>query len=271
MNKFWNFKNQADDPSVGELTIFGPIASQSLFGDEITPKTFKEDLDALGNISVLNVSINSGGGSAFAGQAIHSILRRHSAHVNVHIDGLAASAAAVIAVAGDTVIMPNNSLMMIHNASAFAGGDANDFRKIAALLDKSNDTIVAAFQHKTNLDADKIADLMTEETWMTAAEAVELGFADEVEELEVAASVSGDILTMNGIEMDMSDYSHFDKVAASLDEGTNNPVHKIGDIDMTTDTYTSKTLDKDVYGETELSGLKCLAAKIQRQKDRSFP
>lgn len=231
MNKFWNFKNQADDPSVGELFIFGDIANETWWGDEVTPKQFVEDLQALGDIGTLKVFINSPGGDAFAGQTIHSILRRHPAKVHVHIDGLAASAASIIAVAGDTVTMPTNSMMMIHDAWTIAMGDANEFRKVVEMLDKVKEAIVAAYQHKTDLSAEEISDLMTAVTWMTAEDAVSMGFADEVEELEVAASVKGDILTMNGIEMDMSKYSHLDKVAASL--GDRGDVHKLGKLDLT--------------------------------------
>ena len=134
--KFWNFKNVSE--SAGELLIYGPIASESWWGDEVTPKQFKEDLDKLGAIEELNIYINSGGGDVFAGQAIHSILKRHSAKKTVYVDGLAASIASVVAMAGDTIVMPKNAMMMIHKAWTMAVGNANDFRKLADDMEKNH-------------------------------------------------------------------------------------------------------------------------------------
>ena len=123
--KFWEFRN-ATEPGVGDLLIYGIIGG--FFGD-VTPSQFREDLDSLGNISNLRVFINSPGGDVFAGQAIHSILQRHSASITIYVDGLAASIAAVIAMAGDHVIMPRNAMMMIHNPFTFAMGDSEDLRE----------------------------------------------------------------------------------------------------------------------------------------------
>ena len=118
--KFWSFK--ALDETTGELLLYGEISDISWWGDEVTPKQFKEDLDALGDIDVLNVYINSPGGDVFAGQAIYSMLKRHKAQVKVYIDGLAASIASLVAMAGDKVIMPANAMMMIHNPWTWCWG-----------------------------------------------------------------------------------------------------------------------------------------------------
>lgn len=171
--------------------LYGEIVNKTWWGDEVTPKQFKADLDELGEIETLNVYINSPGGDVFAGQAIHSMLKRHKANVNVYIDGLAASIASVIAMAGDTIYIPKNAMMMIHNPWTIAIGNAEEFRKLADDLDKISESIIEAYKGKTFLDEDEIKELMNDETWMTAEEAVEYGFADELEEeKQVAASVN---------------------------------------------------------------------------------
>jgi len=186
--KFWSFK--ALDDSTGELTLYGEISDYSWWGDEVTPKRFKDDLDSLGDIENLNVFINSPGGDVFAGQAIHSILKRHKAKVKVYIDGLAASIASLIAMAGDNVIMPENAMMMIHSPWTFAVGNAQDFRKLADDMDKIRDSMVKAYEARSALTTEEIIDLLDAETWLSAEDCLEYGFADEIEEAkQVAACV----------------------------------------------------------------------------------
>lgn len=188
MRKFWVFNKLKENE--GELLIYGPIGDEATWGNEITAKKFKEDLDALGDIDTLNIYINSEGGDVFAGQAIYSMLSRHKAQKIVYIDGLAASIASVIAMAGDLVVMPKNSMMMIHNPWTVAAGNADYFRKLANDLDKIRESLIVAYQSKSNLSREKIIELMDAETWMTAEEAVQYGFADEIEkEKQVAACI----------------------------------------------------------------------------------
>lgn len=225
MKKFWQFKAKADDPSVGELMLYGDISSyEPWWGDTVTPKQFKEDLDALGDITELNIYINSGGGDVFAGQAIRSMLKRHSTYKTGYVDGLAASIASVILTACDKVIMPLNAMQMIHKAWTFAMGNADDMRKMADDMDKIDESIIAAYQEKTGLDKEKIVEMMKAETWMTAEEAVEYGFADEIENAkEVAASLRNGKLIMNGQEMDLSRFVNAPKFPI-----TQNPVRDEG-------------------------------------------
>jgi ATP-dependent Clp protease protease subunit len=188
--KFWNFKNAKNDPKIGELMIYGEISDISWWGDEVTPKQFKKDLDALGDIDELKVFINSPGGDVFAGQAIYSILNRLSYPVNVYIDGLAASAASIIAMVGDTIRMPKNAMLMIHNPWTWGVGYAADFRKLADDLDKIRESIIPVYQDQTSLESEEIASMMDDETWMTADEALEKGFIHEIEEAKpIAASI----------------------------------------------------------------------------------
>ncbi len=223
--KFWQFRASASNPKIGELMLYGVISSESWWGDEVTPKTFKDDLDALGDIEELHVFINSGGGDVFAGQAIHSMLKRHKAKVVVHIDGLAASIASVIAMAGDVVRMPRNAMMMVHNPWTIAMGNAADFRKLADDLDRIGESLVAAYEEKTGLPRDEIVALMEAETWMTADDAVAKGFADEIEQAkQVAASLKDAQLTVNDQTFDLSRFRNRPAVAlAAVNPATSDP------------------------------------------------
>lgn len=204
MKKFWKFRAAADEPNIGELLLYGVISDSSWWEDNVSPKQFKADLDALGDVDEIRVFINSDGGDVFAGQAIYSMLKRHKAKITVHVDGLAASIASVIAMAGDTVYMPKNAMMMIHNPWTIAFGTADDFRKLAEDMDKIRESLIVAYQDKSGQDREKIIEMMDAETWMTAEEAVELGFADEIEQTKkLAALVSDGRLLINGLEFDL--------------------------------------------------------------------
>jgi ATP-dependent Clp endopeptidase proteolytic subunit ClpP len=215
--KFWEFrlKNAAksaqnSDETIGELLLYGEIADSTWWGDEVTPKQFKADLDGLGDISTLNVYINSPGGDCFAGQAIYSILNRCKATKNVYIDGLAASMASVVACVGDKVIMPCNAMMMIHNPWTIAMGNSNDFREMADTLDKIRESSLAVYAKKTGMKDDELIPLLDAETWMTADDAKKLGFCDEIEDCQkVAASIMDDTLVFNGVNMPLNRFKHF--------------------------------------------------------------
>lgn len=210
--KFWNFKAQENSNSA-ELLLYGEISDFTWWGDEVTPKQFREDLDAIGDVSEIKVFINSPGGDVFAGQAILSMLKRHKAKIIVYVDGLAASAASVVAMAGDTIIMPRNAMMMIHKAWTWGIGNADDFRKLADDLDKIGESIINAYEDKTSLDREKITELLSAETWMTAEEAVEYGFADEVEaEKQIAASLNDGVFAINGQVVDLSKFKNAPKM-----------------------------------------------------------
>ncbi len=152
----------------------------------------RQVLDDLAGISTpnINVRINSPGGDVFEGIAIYNALRRHDSRIVVDVDALAASAASLIAMAGDTVRISDNSMMMIHNPYTIAGGDAREMRRVADLLDKVGENVVSIYHDKTpDLNPSQIQDMLDAETWLTASEAVEMGFADEVTAgLSVAAA-----------------------------------------------------------------------------------
>lgn len=162
-------------PETAEVSIHDEIG-----GWGISARDFIRDLRGLGPVSRIDLSIHSPGGSVFEGWAIYNRLSNHPAEVHVTVEGLAASMASVIAMAGDTVTMPANSYLMIHDPWGFAMGGAEDMRKHADLLDKLRGNIVNVYAARTGLPVDEVERMMAEETWMDAAEAMELGFADAV-------------------------------------------------------------------------------------------
>lgn len=163
-----------------ERTLFlnGTIAEDSWFDDDVTPQMFKEELlDGSGNITVW---INSPGGDCVAAAQIYNMLREYKGDVTVKIDGIAASAASVIAMAGDKVLMSPVSMMMIHNPMTIAFGDSGEMQRAIDMLSSVKDSIINAYELKTGLSRVKLAHLMDAETWMDANKAIELGFADEI-------------------------------------------------------------------------------------------
>jgi len=173
---YYQIKSVAPDRA--EVRIDGTIGGGWFDEDPVTAKSFAKELKAAGKVKNLDIYINSPGGSVFDGSAIYSQLKRHTAKKTVYVEGLAASIASMIAMAGDEVVMPDNALMMIHRASGGVLGTANDMRKTADVLEKVESSIIAAYQAKTGRDPEELAEMMADETWMTAQEAVALGFAD---------------------------------------------------------------------------------------------
>lgn len=156
----------------------GVIAEESWFDDEVTPKLFRDELEnGEGNITVW---INSPGGDCIAAAQIYNMLLDYKGSVTVKIDGIAASAASVIAMAGTKVIMSPVSMLMIHNPMTMASGDTSEMEKAIAMLGEIKESIINAYERKTGMSRAKLSHLMDAETWMDAGKAVELGFADEI-------------------------------------------------------------------------------------------
>ena len=175
MRKFWNWiKNEE-----GRTLYFdGYIAQDSWFDDDVTPKKFKAELlESDGDISVW---INSPGGDVFAASQIYNMLKEYEGEVTVKVDGLAASAASVIAMAGDKILMSPVAMLMVHNPSTFIWGEESDMVKGKQMLSEVKESIINAYEVKTGLERNKISKMMDSETWMSSKKAVELGFADEV-------------------------------------------------------------------------------------------
>ena len=175
MHKFWNF---TDEGGKRTLRLEGQIADETWFGDEVTPQVFLSELEA--GTGDLTLWINSPGGDVFAAAQIYNMLMDYRGDVHVVIDGLAASAASVIAMAGTTVSMSPVAMMMIHNPWTVAQGDSRDMEKVIAMLDEIKESIINAYELRTGLSRAKISHLMDSESWFNAKKAVELGFADKV-------------------------------------------------------------------------------------------
>ncbi len=173
---FWNWVRNEDGTRI--LTIDGVIAEESWFDDDVTPKQFKEQLNAgQGDIVIY---VNSPGGDCVAASQIYTMLMEYKGRVTVKIDGIAASAASVIAMAGTEVLMAPTSLLMIHNPLTVAIGDTEEMQKAIAMLDEVKESIITAYELKTGMSRAKLAHLMDAETWMNAQKAIELGFADGI-------------------------------------------------------------------------------------------
>jgi ATP-dependent protease ClpP protease subunit len=185
MSKWYEIMNKS--AAEAEVMIYDAIGRRT-DGTGISAKEFISDLNRL-TASKITLSINSPGGNVFDGNAIYNALRSHKAQIHARIDGIAASIASVIAMAGDTVTMPENAMMMIHRPWSVAIGTSDDMRSQAEALDKIQIGIVSSYRSKTKLDDQRIKEMMAAETWMTAAEAVELGFADKMTDaVEMQAS-----------------------------------------------------------------------------------
>lgn len=178
MKKFWNWTNQTDKQKNRTLFLNGTIADESWFDDDVTPQLFKSDLYS--DTGDVTVWINSPGGDCVAAAQIYNMLREYPGNVTIKVDGIAASAASLISMAGDTVLMSPVSMMMIHNPLTLAAGNADDFEKVVEMLNEVKESILNAYELKTGLSRSKLSHMMDNETWMNATKAVELGFADGI-------------------------------------------------------------------------------------------
>ena len=179
--KFWkwtNLETSEEQSAERVLELYGTIAEESWFDDDITPRMFKEEL--LSGDGDVTVWINSPGGDCVAASQIYSMLMDYKGNVTVKIDGIAASAASVIAMAGTKVLMAPTALMMIHNPMTGAFGDHEDMQKAIEMLNEVKESIINAYEIRTNLSRAKLSHLMDSETWMNAKKAIELGFADDI-------------------------------------------------------------------------------------------
>ncbi len=212
--KFWNFKIDGEDKSAAELILYGEISSATWRGDEITPKMFDSELSALGNVNEIVVRINSGGGDVFAANAIYTRLKDHKAKITVKIDGWAASAATIIAMAGDVIQIPANGVFMIHNpligVAGYYGGD--ELVKMSEELAVIKQSIINGYCLKTGKSKEEISDLMDKETWLDGNQAVESGFCDEIMfgDAQTQASDANHIV-VNSVSIDLSGFTNVPK------------------------------------------------------------
>lgn len=214
-NKFWNIVIPEQPGQPPELLLYGSISSQqSWWSDRVTPAQFNADLAAIGDVPEIIVRINSGGGDVFAANAIFTRLKDHSAKITVKIDGWAASAATIIAMAGDTIKIARNGVFMIHDPAmtVYDSFTAEEFKKMANELEVIKQSIVNTYAMKTCRKPEDIEQLMSNETWWTGETAVENGFCDELmfEEASTVVENSSKIV-VNSIPLDVSCYKTLPK------------------------------------------------------------
>lgn len=163
----------------GEIWLYDQVG-ESYWGEGVSAKSFQKDLNNLGGVTQIDLRINSPGGDVFDGFAIYNLLAQHPATVNVYVDGVAASIASIIAMAGASINMAKNSMLMIHNPQGVAIGDENEMDRVKALLKQVKGSLTTTYVDRTGQDEKKVMKWMDDETWMTAETAVELGFADRI-------------------------------------------------------------------------------------------
>ena len=183
MHKFWKWiENKVVNEETGEETIereldlYGTIAEESWFDDDITPAMFREEL--FSGSGPVTIWINSPGGDCFAASQIYTMLMDYKGPITVKIDGIAASAASVVAMAGTEVFISPTAMIMIHNPATLAFGDHEDMQKAIEMLDEVKQSIINAYELKTGQPRKTLSKMMDEETWMNAMKALELGFVD---------------------------------------------------------------------------------------------
>jgi ATP-dependent protease ClpP protease subunit len=225
MNPFYLFRAEAvDEPTNAELLIFDVIGNWDEIG-EVSAKAFARDLSKLpSSVKRLDIHINSPGGSVFEASAIYSRLADHRSQKIVYVDGLAASAASIVAMVGHKIYIRANANMMIHLPSGLAIGNADDMRTMAGALDAVTEPMINIYASRTKLERDELRSMMAAETWFTPQQAVDKGFADEMRGvIKAAAVVAEHKAIFNGLEFDLSRFHNVPAFAADTTEGNTMP------------------------------------------------
>lgn len=218
-NQINNFLTAVSNDSEGEIWVYGDITSDKWSDDDVTPTSIRDALDSMGPVGTLNLRINSYGGSVYAGNAIINIIdsfrKKNKVTVNAYIEGIAASMGSGIPMVADKIYMAENAMMMLHKPFTIVMGNSNDLQQQIEILQKVEDTLVKNYMRHFKGTEDELRDMLADETWLTADEALECGLCDEVvEAVEVAASAKG--LVINGKEFRQD----VDKIAAKFIPGT---------------------------------------------------
>lgn len=209
MKQMWELKQKTQGTL--DLYIYGDVKAdgydwwrEEVIRSETSANTFRDELAAHPEVSQINIYINSQGGSVIEGTAIYNQLKRHPAHKTVYVDGFACSIASVIAMAGDEVVMPRNTMMMLHNMWMVVQGNAAELRKAADDLDKMNEAGRAAYLQKAGdkLTPEMIAQMEDDETWLTAQECMEYGLADRYAEQDADLSNAAEVLKKANLDLE---------------------------------------------------------------------
>lgn len=231
IKRFWDWVTSENVDGERTLYLDGAIAEESWWDDEVSPRQFEKELKA--GTGPVTVWINSYGGDVFAAARIYNMLREYKGKVTVKIDGIAASAASVIAMAGDEVLMSPVSTMMIHNPWTYAAGDARDFERVQRELESVKETIINAYEIKTGLSREEISELMDDETYFDVNYAIEKGFADGMLERRPAAEDTPQRGTRNSTAHKFGNRTAvavlFNKLRKAPESGTQSPEEPEGE------------------------------------------
>lgn len=220
--QFWRFENSATNGTEAHLYIYGDIMQYDYgwwnWPDDVIPNRFRKELDALENVSKIHVRINSGGGSVFGAYAIMNLLKSHKAQIITYNDGIAASAATLIAMAGDKVVSSLGSMWMIHLPATSVFGNTAELQKAIEILGAITESMLDIYHARTGIARDELLKMLNEDTWMTGAQAKERGFVDEVTDFKVVAYLGGDKETafFNGLPVELAKVRNKEKFVAML-------------------------------------------------------
>lgn len=251
INKYISFSDKAKNES-GEMYIYGDIADEKWFDEDVTPKSIRDALSELGAVKNLDIHINSYGGSCVAGNAIINILdnyrKKNGTSLNVYIEGIAASMGSGIASVGDKVYMASNSLFMVHRPSTIAMGNADDFEKTIQVLEKTEDGLIQNYMRRFNGTEDELRQMLQDETWFTADEAKEWGFVDEViEGAKIAASAKGIKIGEQVFENKVADMikNKYPDIKLEKEENKLTYDEKLGEFGITEDMFATLDIESE--------------------------
>lgn len=267
INKYISVSDKASNGS-GEMYIYGDIADEKWYDEDVTPKTIRDALTQMGAVKNIDIHINSYGGSCVAGNAIINILdnyrNKNGTTLTVHIDGIAASMGSGIASVGDKVYMAENSLFMVHRPLCMAYGNADDFEKTIQVLEKTEDGLISNYMRRFKGTEDQLRQLLADETWLSADEAKEWGFVDEVVSgVKVAASAKGIRIGDQVFENKVADMikNKYPNIKLEKEEKTLTYDEKLGQFGITQDVFDSLNLESEKV--LELANMVANATKAE--------
>lgn len=247
----------------GEVRIYDVIG-ESFWGDSVSAKSVREELDKLGDIDEIDLRINSQGGAVFHALAIYNALKEHPAKVNVHIDGLAASAASLIAMVGDSIFISENAFVMIHNPRGYVYGESKEMRKYAQTLEQIRKSAVATYADRTGQSKSKIGEMMDEETWLSSDEAIDKGFADEITKNKSKGEKSEKMIS------DLSQFHNVPEGALNLVAMLSKEKPEMTEEIENTDSESQETVERAELAEMDTSGIKAEGAAEERKRSKQI-
>lgn len=288
LNQFWRFENQVvNNNNEATLYVYGDIVTYDFgeynFPDDVVPNKFKNELNELGDVDTIHVRINSSGGSVFAAYAIMNLLKNHKAKIITYNDGIAASAATIIAMAGDRIVSALGSMWMVHLPSIYVSDSVNinDLKKLYEMLNSIGSSIVEIYHSRTGIEKAELEKMLSEDTWMTGTQALEKGFVDEVTDLEVVAYLNEDKQTafFNGLNINLEKVCNKDILVSMLKPAPKPQENISNKSEQTTKNTGGKIMNleylkakhADIYNDAINEGIQNERKRIREIDDMSLP